>query len=298
MNKIYITSFLILGFFTRCDNKNNQINNETFLIHIQKTWYEEPNGFSFPIHVKVPTKSMPKDGYPACILLHGNGGNGLQTISEFSNVLNDHILVAPTGYRNSWNLCDEKSNAPDIEMINELVIILQEYPNLNPNKIRVLGLSNGAGLANSVFIENKNEGIDIVVAIVSHLNEPQYHQDNFYKIGNATDPSLPFCGYDETENPLSTRKYVSISNNNDPIIPYAGGASTVGLNFLNAETAIYLIAKNQGYEGSVLSTGVQIGNTSVFKYSYLQDKVVHLKGNTQHSINQTQRDFVRNFFSE
>ena len=183
-------------------------------------------------------------------------------------------------------------------MINELVIILQEYPNLNPNKIRVLGLSNGAGLANSVFIENKNEGIDIVVAIVSHLNEPQYHQDNFYKIGNATDPSLPFCGYDETENPLSTRKYVSISNNNDPIIPYAGGASTVGLNFLNAETAIYLIAKNQGYEGSVLSTGVQIGNTSVFKYSYLQDKVVHLKGNTQHSINQTQRDFVRNFFSE
>ena len=56
---------------------------------------------------------------------------------------------------------------------------MQKYPYLNPNKIRVLGLSNGAGLANSVFIENKNEGIDIVVAIVSHLNEPQYHQDNF-----------------------------------------------------------------------------------------------------------------------
>ena len=74
---------------------------------------------------------------------------------------------------NSWNLCNEDSKAPDIEMIDSLAILLQEYTNINPNKIRILGSSNGAGLANSIFIENSNMGIDVVCAIMTHLSVPQ-----------------------------------------------------------------------------------------------------------------------------
>ena len=99
---------------------------------------------------------MPSEGFPACILLHGNGGNGLDEINHWSTLLTNHALVAPTGYMNSWNLCNEDSKAPDIEMIDSLAILLQEYTNINPNKIRILGSSNGAGLANSIFIENSN----------------------------------------------------------------------------------------------------------------------------------------------
>lgn len=215
-------------------------------INITKSWSQQPNGYTYPFDISVPTSNMPSGGFPVCLLLHGNGGNSGQIINQFSNVLECHVLVALTGYMNSWNVCAEDSDGPDIEMVNDLVDSLQLYTNVNPNKIRILGFSNGAGLANSVFIENTNSGIDIVYAIVSHLNEPQYHSGNFYEIGSDTDSTAAYCGYNIVSNPLSTRKYLSISNDNDPIIPYSGGYSMVGLDFLNAEDAAYTISQNQG----------------------------------------------------
>ena len=206
-------------------------------------------------------------------------------------------MIAPTGYLNSWNICDERSNAPDLEMVDELVNTLSNYSNINLNKIRILGSSNGAGLANNIFIQNENPNIDIICAVVSHLNIPQYHDNNFYKNTSVTNPMSAFCGYEEITNPISSRKYLSISNINDPTIPYLGGNSKVGLDFLNAEDAIFYIAKNQGFTGEKLPPeGSALGNPIIFEYSYLSGDVVHIKGNAMHSINPSQLDYLRTFF--
>ena len=265
-------------------------------INIIKSWSQEPSGYSYPMNINVPAGIVPPNGFPVCILLHGNGGNGAGMLNEFMDILECHALVAPTGYLNSWNICAEDSDAPDIEMINDLVNILQTYSNINPNKIRIIGSSNGAGLANNIFIENKNTGIDIVCAIVSHLNEPQYHLGNFYKPSASTDPLSSFCGYDNLVNPLATRKYLSISNDNDPIIPYSGGTSVVGIDFLPAETAAYNIALNQGYTGSQLTSGITMGNPQITEYSYLSGDVVHIKGDAAHDANNTQLDYIKDYF--
>jgi poly(3-hydroxybutyrate) depolymerase len=265
-------------------------------INIIKSWSQAPSGYSYPMNINVPAGIVPPNGFPVCILLHGNGGNGAGMMNEFMDILKCHALVAPTGYLNSWNICAEDSDAPDIEMINDLVNILQAYSNINPNKIRIIGSSNGAGLANNIFIENNNTGIDIVCAIVSHLNEPQYHLGNFYKPSASTDPLSSFCGYDNLVNPLATRKYLSISNDNDPIIPYSGGTSVVGIDFLAAETAAYTIALNQGYTGSQLTSGITMGNPQITEYSYLSADVVHIKGNAAHDVNTTQLDYIKDYF--
>ena len=265
-------------------------------INIIKSWSQEPSGYSYPMNINVPAGIVPPNGFPVCILLHGNGGNGAGMMNEFMDILECHALVAPTGYLNSWNICAEDSDAPDIEMINDLINILQTYSNINPNKIRIIGSSNGAGLANNIFIENKNTGIDIVCAIVSHLNEPQYHLGNFYKPSASTDPLSSFCGYDNLVNPLATRKYLSISNDNDPIIPYSGGTSVVGIDFLPAETAAYNIALNQGYTGSQLTSGITMGNPQITEYSYLSGDVVHIKGDAAHDANNTQLDYIKDYF--
>jgi poly(3-hydroxybutyrate) depolymerase len=265
-------------------------------INIIKSWSQEPSGYSYPMNINVPVGIVPPNGFPVCILLHGNGGNGAGMMNEFMDILECHALVAPTGYLNSWNICAEDSDAPDIEMINDLVNILQAYSNINPNKIRIIGSSNGAGLANNIFIENNNTGIDIVCAIVSHLNEPQYHLGNFYKPSASTDPLSSFCGYDNLVNPLATRKYLSISNDNDPIIPYSGGTSVVGIDFLPAETAAYKIALNQGYTGSQLTSGITMGNPQITEYSYLSGDVVHIKGDAAHDTNNTQLDYIKDYF--
>ena len=158
-------------------------------ISITKVWSQEPNGFTYPMYISVPQGNPPLSGFPIAILLHGNGGDGNNTILNFQNILSCHVLIAPTGYQNSWNICSENSDAPDTEMVEELVTQLQSYSNINPNKIRIVGLSNGAALANNIFIQNTNPVIDIICAAVSQLNEPQYHQNNFWIQTSSTDPS-------------------------------------------------------------------------------------------------------------
>ena len=278
------------------DEPGNKLTSLTEII-IEKTWAQQPNGYVYPIEIKVPESVEPIEGFPICVLLHANGSNGRRIINQFSTVLDDHILIAPTGYLNSWNICDERSNAPDLEMVDELVNTLSNYSNINLNKIRILGSSNGAGLANNIFIQNENPNIDIICAVVSHLNIPQYHDNNFYKNTTVTNPMSAFCGYEEITNPISSRKYLSISNINDPTIPYLGGNSKVGLDFLNAEDAIFYIAKNQGFTGDKLPPeGSALGNPIIFEYSYLSGDVVHIKGNAMHSINPSQLDYLRTFF--
>ena len=278
------------------DEPDNKLTSLTEII-IEKTWAQQPNGYVYPIDIKVPESIEPIEGFPICVLLHSNGSNGRRIINQFSSVLDDHILIAPTGYLNSWNICDERSNAPDLEMVDELVNLLSNYSNINLNKIRILGSSNGAGLANNIFIQNENPNIDIICAVVSHLNIPQYHDNNFYKYSTVTNPMSAFCGYEEITNPISSRKYLSISNINDPTIPYLGGNSKVGLDFLNAEDAIFYIAKNQGFTGEKLPPeGSALGNPIIFEYSYLSGDVVHIKGNAMHSINPSQLDYLRTFF--
>lgn len=287
-------------------NSNNN-NNNTLIsgnltsstsISIKKTWSQQPNGYTYPMNIFVPTGAVPQGGFPVCILLHGNGGNGPGMVNQFLSTLSCHILVAPSGYQNSWNICAENSDAPDVEMIQDLVNNLQGYTNVNPNKIRILGSSNGAGLANRVFIENTNPGIDIICAIVSHLNEPQYHSGNFYKPGSTTEPSGSFCGYNVLATPLKSRKYLSISNDNDNLIPYLGGTSVVGLSFLAAETAALTIAKYKGHTNNILAAGVTMGDPSITEFSYLSGDVVHLKGNAIHGTNATQRSYIKKYFSD
>ena len=307
MGKLKITLIFATAIFFSClkksndklnftDEPDNKLTSLTEII-IEKTWAQQPNGYVYPIDIKVPESIEPIEGFPICVLLHSNGSNGRRIINQFSSVLDDHILIAPTGYLNSWNICDERSNAPDLEMVDELVNTLSNYSNINLNKIRILGSSNGAGLANNVFIQNENPNIDIICAVVSHLNIPQYHDNNFYKYSTVTNPMSAFCGYEEITNPISSRKYLSISNINDPTIPYLGGNSKVGLDFLNAEDAIFYIAKNQGFTGDKLPPeGSALGNPIIFEYSYLSGDVVHIKGNAMHSINPSQLDYLRTFF--
>jgi poly(3-hydroxybutyrate) depolymerase len=279
-------------------------------ISITKTWPTKPSGYTYPIAISVPSGTVPPGGFPVCILLHGNGSQNLGSLAgppmlgpgQFGAVLPCHILVAPTGFENSWNICSENSDAPDVDMINDLVNILQTYTtNVNPNKIRILGVSNGSGLTNRVFIENTNLGIDMVCAIVSHLSDFNYRSGIFYKPNTATTSSVNVnCGYNVPVSPLTSRKYLSISNTNDNLIPYLGGTSVVGATFLPAETAAFNIATYKGYSGGILTSGTTTGTgtLAITAYSYLSGDVVHVKGTAGHQANATQKNYIKDYFSD
>lgn len=259
-----------------------------------QSWPQEPGGWSYPVAVSVPAGDVPEAGWPVCILLHGNGGNGFQMLGLGANLLSDHILVAPTGYLNSWNLCGENSEAPDIAMLGDLIDQLTAFDNVDGAHIRMVGSSNGAGLVNQAFIELAAPGFDACVAIVSQMNQPQYHLGAFHKPSGATDGVNPFCGYDEAAEPLQGRKYLSICNHNDSVVPYAGGPS-VGNFFLPAEVAAHVVALQQGHAGPPVP-GVSVGN-DLTAFTYLEGQVVHLRGGAGHGANVDQLAFAAEFLA-
>ncbi len=276
-----------------------QVLTEDTNLDITLSWSQFPNGYTYPVSIIIPEGETPDNGFPACILLHGNGGNGAQMAQSFSEVLECHILIAPTGYANSWSICNEESTGPDVDMVSQLVDLLKGFDNVDETRIRLLGGSNGSGLVNNIFIQNDDPAIDRVCGFVSQLNEPQYHEDAFYYPTDEPLPTADFCGYEHSKTPLAGRKYLSICNDNDNLIPFAGGPSPVGVSFLPAELAIYLIAQSQGYAGDALPPGgVPVGSPLIFEYVYLDGDVILVRGNANHGLNSAQTAYIKDFFED
>ena len=292
-----ITALLIILLCSTVTIHAEDLTNATE-IDITRTWSQEPGGWTYPMAIRLPDVEAPSQGYPVCILLHGNGGNGQGTLNQFSQILTCHALVAPSGYASSWNICGENSDAPDVSMIDELITRLQTYDNVDADRIRIVGSSNGSALANRVLIENMNPGLDAVCAVVSQLSEPQYHDDDFHSPSGMTDPDDPYCGYDQVKAPITNRKYLGISNVNDGIIPYKGGQSPVGVSFLPAEYAAYMIARLMGYEGEQFEGPGDPLGSDVFAHPYLDDQVVMLRGFAGHGMNSVQRDYISSFLMD
>ena len=264
-------------------------------LSLVQSWPQEPDGWSYPVAVSIPSVAVPAQGFPVGILLHGNGGNGPSMFSLGNDLLTDHILVAPTGYLNSWNLCGENSEAPDIAMLTELVGQLSGFDNVDASHIRLIGFSNGAGLVNQAFIELDDLGIDALVAFVSQMNEPQYHEGEFHRPSGTTDAPQPYCGYNEVAVPVLGRRYLSICNDNDPVIPYGGGPA-VGNVFLPAEVAIHQVAVQQGHVGPPV-TGVSDDAAEVTVFSYLDGDVVLVRGGAGHGTTEAQLEWATEFLA-
>ena len=154
----------------------------TSVINITKTSNNQPDGYTYPIAIEVP--SGIGSPMPVAILLHGRGGNGNGAINQFRNTLDNHILVAPTGYQNSWNITDEPSDLPDIAFLRDLLTEIKTFSNVDSTRIRVVGTSNGSGMTNRVFVEIDDPGIDIICPIVSQMHQGNYRNGLFYAPSN------------------------------------------------------------------------------------------------------------------
>ena len=224
----------------------------TTVLEITKTWSQGTYTWTPDIHMPT-TGTSP---YPVAILLHGAGGNGSGMIADWQNRLPGHILVAPTGYNNVWNIIDE-SDAPDVEVISDLIQLLAPFTNVNENKIRILGYSNGAALALRVATEYTGSEVDMVAAFVSQLHTNQRRSGTWYKPSNHenTDSVQPFQGYDTSYTPHTPRFIMQLNGTNDTTVPYGGGTGPGGAQFFDAPNSAFYLGQAQGYVGSFKGSG-------------------------------------------
>lgn len=152
--------------------------------------------------------------YPVVIAFHGNGGQNNSWFFKLSQFVDagEFIGIYPQGYLNSWNLGAEASTADEVYFFNQILTKLETYSFFDASKVYGIGISNGSALVNKLAIETSY--FSAIAALASQLivgTTPK----------NSTSPVAVYqmCG------------------TADNIIPYNGGMSVVGHNFLSASNS-------------------------------------------------------------
>ena len=223
-----------------------------------KTWSQQTN-YNYQVQISRPTNPSPAP--PVAILLHGAGGNGSGQIGGWQGFLPDHILVAPTGYDNKWNIVDE-SDAPDYEALTELFPwLINQGVNMN-NGVSVIGISNGGAMAMRLALEYRFSKLTYVACLISHIHEEQLRNNGvqweFYRPSDHenTDGTATNKGYNTLYTPYGDprnigntsfnaqgpRAILIINSQNDPVIPYNGGGGPASAVFPNLEITSQRIA--------------------------------------------------------
>jgi polyhydroxybutyrate depolymerase len=168
----------------------------------------EHDGVTHMVTLHVPPKYDGKTAVPLVFDLHGFSSNGPQQlgISGFPQVadMNNFLVVAPTGYMNSWNGDIAFGTAyemmlDDVGFMKALLAKVSEMANVNRGKVYSTGLSNGAAMSNALGCKAA---------------------DTFAGVAPVADPldiTAPTC---MPANPISV---IGFHGYTDEYVPYEGG---------------------------------------------------------------------------
>ena len=204
MKNILLKLLIILSFGS-CDENapsdnidSNSYSLSTKIILIEQ-YLDNNNLIIRPVMIQAPDVIDTSKSYPIVFALHGRGGNNNSWVNHLINYTNsgEFIGIYPQGYLESWNLGPEPSNANDVEFINLIVDELQNYDNLNFDKMYAIGTSNGSGMVNKLAIETNH--FKAIAPIASQLIEslPLLDSTNpvsVLQVNGAADTTIPIDG--------------------------------------------------------------------------------------------------------
>lgn len=244
---------------------------------IRQSWSQE-HDFPRSYHVHVPANPDHRK-LPVFIFLHGNGGTARGTMPGFlrqhPTMAAHYVMAFPDGYLKSWNIAAERSKADDRTFIEAIIETLAACDNVQPDNFTIMGVSNGAALANQLAIESRLPTIRNYVTAVGPLNVLQHDGRHFKAKGDDN-------SYRTVVTPRVGARIMSISGTEDHLVPYLGGYSPVipatdgKLGFVAAEESIFLWAQAMGHRGEKLKMPSVIDGKLAF-FSYLNGAIVHCK---------------------
>jgi polyhydroxybutyrate depolymerase len=166
-------------------------------------------------HIHMPSISNESKQMPLVIVLHGRGGTGaamvIVTRKDFDNLADrdGFFAVYPDGIELNWNdgRMDEEANdrahrenIDDVGFISALIDTMIYDYDIDPQRVYITGISNGAIMAYRLACELS----DKIAAIA------------------PVDGNIPHMLYNEC-NPVCPVSLLAINNVNDPLVPYEGG---------------------------------------------------------------------------
>ena len=203
INLVFISTIFI--FFFSCDPSNElasqNVDGKKSLV--TKTIYIDQiiQGAKTEWTVIIQTSSNIKSDvdYPIVFALHWKGGKNTSWVNQLKSFTDsgEFVGIYPQGHLDSWNLGTEPSKADDVAFINSIIKELENYNNLNMNKIYAIGTSNGSGMVNKLGIHTSH--FKAIAPVVSQLMESMPIKDNtkplsIFQINGAKDSTIPIDG--------------------------------------------------------------------------------------------------------
>ena len=173
------------------------------------------NGIQRTYIFHIPSSHNKSEQMPLVLALHGRGSNGrgmiILTRRGFNKLADKDgfIIVYPDGVELNWNdgRKDEEANdrahrenIDDVGFISALIDSMIINYNINPKRVYVTGISNGAIMSYRLACELSHK----IAAIA------------------PVDGNIPVMLYPECS-PVSPVSVLAINNTDDPLIPFEGG---------------------------------------------------------------------------
>ena len=203
INLVFISTIFI--FFFSCDSSNElvsqDLNGKKSLV--TKTIYIDQiiqgTKTERPVIIQTSANINTDVDYPIVFALHGKGGKNTSWVNQLKSFTDsgEFVGIYPQGHLDSWNLGTEPSKADDVAFINSIIKELENYNNLNMNKIYAIGTSNGSGMVNKLGIHTSH--FKAIAPVVSQLMESMPIKDNtkplsIFQINGAKDSTIPIDG--------------------------------------------------------------------------------------------------------
>ena len=203
INLVFISTIFI--FFFSCDSSNELVNQDlngkkslvTKTIYIDQII--QGTKTERPVIIQTSANINSDVDYPIVFALHGKGGKNTSWVNQLKSFTDsgEFVGIYPQGHLDSWNLGTEPSKADDVAFINSIIKELENYNNLNMNKIYAIGTSNGSGMVNKLGIHTSH--FKAIAPVVSQLMESMPIKDNtkplsIFQINGAKDSTIPIDG--------------------------------------------------------------------------------------------------------
>ena len=150
--------------------------------------------------LEVPNIVDPSIDYPIVFAFHGRNVQNDTWINKLNHLTASGAFVGvyPQGHNLMWNSGgNENTTADDVAFVNAILIALEDYQNLDFERVYAIGTSNGSGMTNKLALETSH--FNAVSTIVSQLTTSNLPNSNtnptaVFQVNGAADTTIPIDG--------------------------------------------------------------------------------------------------------
>ena len=160
------------------------------------------DGVNVPREVllEVPNIVDPSIDYPIVFAFHGRNVQNDTWINKLNHLTESGAFVGvyPQGHNLMWNSGgNENTTADDVAFVNAILIALEDYQNLDFDRVYAIGTSNGSGMTNKLALETSHfNAVSTIVAqlTISNLPNSNTNPTAVFQVNGAADTTIPIDG--------------------------------------------------------------------------------------------------------